>query len=120
MKARWQKLVIGIVCASCVAGPLAWADDGTSEPMVSAWSPFVKLGRGVSNIVFGWLEIPETMEDYRQTHDAGTAFFAGAAVGTVKGIGRMGIGAYETLTFLFPIPEHYAPILPPIRYFRKE
>jgi hypothetical protein len=35
----------------------------------------------------------------------------------VEAVVRTTVGAYETVTFLVPIPSGYAPILPPLRAF---
>jgi putative exosortase-associated protein (TIGR04073 family) len=77
-----------------------------------------KLGRGVTNTLMGWLEVPQNIQKYYLPNDAGTSVFTGAAVGLVKGTIRTGVGVYETVTFLIPYPEHYAPILPDLDYFR--
>nr|MBP6943473.1 exosortase system-associated protein, TIGR04073 family [Candidatus Omnitrophota bacterium] len=43
--------------------------------------------------------------------------FTGLTVGTIKGLGlglvRTGAGIYEAVTFPFPIPEGYEPIVKP-------
>jgi putative exosortase-associated protein (TIGR04073 family) len=79
-----------------------------------------KLGRGVSNALFGWLEIPATMGQRFDERNTGGSLVAGFAYGIVRGLIRTGVGVYETVTFPMPIPEHYAPILPTLAYFDKE
>lgn len=75
--------------------------------------PLRKLGRGISNILTCPLELP-----YRYGKAVGKK--EGGAerhlmYGLFEGIGMMGmrliIGAYETATFLFPMPEGYEPML---------
>lgn len=72
-----------------------------------------KLKRGVVNIATGWVEL------FNQPHKIGQeeGFGAGATKGVAMGIGwtvgRTVVGAWETVTFLFPIPSDYAPILEP-------
>ncbi len=72
-----------------------------------------KLGRGVVNTLTGWLEIPKGIVDESKASNV----FTGLTVGTIKGLGlglvRTGAGIYEALTFPFPIPEGYAPIVKP-------
>jgi putative exosortase-associated protein (TIGR04073 family) len=72
-----------------------------------------KLGRGVGNILTGWIEIPKNVYDTSLESNV----FAGLTLGAVKGIGktvmRTAIGAYETVTFPFPLPEDYKPIVEP-------
>lgn len=62
-------------------------------------TPSRKLGRGISNVLLGILEVPRSWEDVSSTH--GEA--AGLTWGTLRGIKRWGIrtgnGVYEILTF---------------------
>jgi len=78
-----------------------------------AQDPAKKLGRGVANILTGWLEIPKNI--YNTSIEANP--MVGITVGTAKGIGmsivRTGAGVYEVFTFPFPLPEDYVPILEP-------
>lgn len=111
---RWTCL---IVWAICVSAPPACCE----EP---AWGSnlhpaFVKLGRGVSNIAGGWLEIPLNLDQRYAPQDTGASIVTGAIVGVVRAVVRTGVGAYETATFLLPIPRRYAPILPTLEYFKK-
>ena len=80
---------------------------------------FTKLGRGVSNLLLGWLEIPLNVDKRYTTSDTVGSELTGAAVGVFKGAVRMGVGAYETVTFFVPLPEHFEPILPTLPYFQK-
>ncbi|MDD5072887.1 MAG: exosortase system-associated protein, TIGR04073 family [Candidatus Omnitrophica bacterium] len=72
-----------------------------------------KLGRGIVNTLTGWLEIPKGIVDESKANNV----FTGLTVGTIKGLGlglvRTGAGIYEALTFPFPIPEGYEPIVKP-------
>ena len=78
-----------------------------------AQDSFHKLGRGLVNTFTGWLEIPKGVVDESKANNV----FTGLTVGTIKGLGlglvRTGAGIYETLTFPFPIPEGYEPIVKP-------
>ena len=72
-----------------------------------------KLARGFVNILTGWVELPKNIYDASVEDN----IFSGLTVGLVKGIGmaivRTGAGVYETITFPFPIPEDFAPVLEP-------
>ena len=72
-----------------------------------------KLTRGLANILTGWVELPKNIYDTSVEDN----MFSGLTVGLVKGVGmaivRTGAGVYETITFPFPIPEDYAPVLEP-------
>ena len=80
---------------------------------------FEKLGRGVSNALFGWLEAPLNVDKRYTTIDTMGSGLTGAAIGIFKGAVRMGVGVYETVTFFLPYPEHFEPILPTLEYFQK-
>ncbi|MCB2156042.1 exosortase system-associated protein, TIGR04073 family [bacterium] len=74
---------------------------------------FHKLGRGVSNLLLGWVEVPKCIaKEWHQTDP-----FTGTIVGFVKGVGwgvaRTLAGAYEIISFPFPVPREYAPIMYP-------
>ena len=77
-----------------------------------------KFGRGVTNVLTGWLEIPIHMQKYYVPNDTGTSLFTGASIGFIKGVIRTAVGAYETASFFLPYPEDFAPILPPLEQVR--
>ena len=80
---------------------------------------FGKLGRGLGNVVGGWLEIPLQIEEHYVAKDPLPTFCTGFVVGLFRGVVRTGVGAYETATFFLPYPENYEPVLPPLGYFTK-
>lgn len=108
-------LVLGL------SAPLGWTDSlddffGPHQPHPA----FDKFGRGVSNALFGWLEIPATMSQRYEERDTGGSLLAGAAYGVVRGVVRTSVGVYEAVTFLLPCPKDFAPIVPTLAYFDKE
>ena len=82
------------------------------DPPSHDYGPTRKLGRGLSNMVWGWSEASVNIAKVSQ--DEGNA--AGGGYGVVRGVGRsfarFGAGLFEAV--LFPIPGHkgYMPILP--------
>lgn len=92
---------------------LAMAFFLSSAAVCYAQDPFTKLGRGVANTLTGWVELPKNVYDTSVNDNA----FAGITLGLAKGIGmglvRTGAGLYEVVTFPFPLPENYRPILEP-------
>ena len=72
-----------------------------------------KLFRGVANLTTGWMEIPKQM--IQTSNEKG--FWKGISWGFAKGLGwamgRTATGAYEIVTFPFPIPEDYHPVIHP-------
>ena len=85
-----------------------------------AQDPAKKLGRGIANILTGWVEIPKNV--YNTSIESNP--LVGLTVGTAKGIGmsivRTGAGVYELITFPFPLPEDYMPILEPEFVFQTD
>lgn len=78
-----------------------------------AQDPAKKLGRGLANVLTGWVELPKNIYDTSVEENV----LSGLTMGLAKGVGmtivRTGAGVYETVTFPFPIPEDYQPVLEP-------
>ncbi len=85
-----------------------------------AQDPAKKLGRGLANILTGWIELPKNIYDTSVEDNP----LAGLTIGLAKGIGmtivRTGAGIYEVVTFPFPIPEDYGPVLEPEFVFSEQ
>ncbi len=83
-----------------------------------AQDPAKKLGRGLANILTGWIELPKNIYDTSVEDNP----LSGLTIGLAKGVGmtivRTGAGVYETVTFPFPIPEGYSPVLEPEFVFK--
>lgn len=100
------------------AGFAAVACADIQDPPANDHGPTRKLGRGLSNVVFGWSEVCPTIAKVNE--DEGN--FAAAGYGVVRGVGRsfvrFGVGLYEVLLFPFPVNHGtYMPILPSdVRY----
>ncbi len=94
----------------------------TQEVHEGYWNgAFHKLGRGVTNSLFGWLEIPVQMDRRYNKRDTASGMVTGAFEGLFKGIGRTAVGLFETATFFIPCPRKgFAPILPTLPYFDKD
>ena len=92
--ARGAVLTISLVG---LAGTPAWAQD-----------PIHKMGRGVTNVLTGWIELPKQIHLGRQEENP----VAGLGWGLLKGAGlallRSGVGLYEALTFPLPYPKGFA------------
>lgn len=72
-----------------------------------------KLGRGVANLLTGWMEVPKQMSrSIRQTDPV-----TGTFIGLFRGFGwtwaRTFAGAYEIITFPFPAPKDYKSLIEP-------
>ena len=78
-----------------------------------------KLNRGLINIFTGWFEVPKNMSGAVAKHDFVSAFFIGLPKGCWMTVVRTGAGIYDTVTFMFPVPKDYKPILDPEFAFKQ-
>ena len=87
-----------------------------------ASTPFNKLGRGVGNLLTGWLELPVQIMRTTESDGSFAGMFVGPIKGLVFGVGRTLVGAFETVTFILPnhasgpdtrVEDSYGPILDP-------
>ncbi len=97
-------------CGSCVKPQKAAAPSGDNNPLK-------KLGRGMANFLTFPFEIPYRIGKANESDGPYAAF----TYGLVKGIAMSGfralIGTYEILSFPFPLPEGYRPILTDPEFF---
>lgn len=83
------------------------------DPPSNEYGPTRKLGRGISNVLFGWSELPTAVAKINEREGNS----AGAGYGVVRGVGRsfarFGVGIYEVLLWPLPVSRgSYMPILP--------
>lgn len=118
---RLAALIVAMAFVFSGAGAMAQSYDPAQDlPQPTKWQKRIeKLGRGVSNVVFGWTEIPLTVDEKINQGKPLTYILTTAPiVGTVKAIMRTGVGAYEIVTFTGTKPErNYEPILEPAYLF---
>lgn len=100
-------LALALACSTlCPAAP-AFAQPSDSP------TAFMKLTRGLINTVTGWVEIPKRVAETSQADGA----FAGFTWGMLRGIGygfvRTAAGLYELVTFPFPAPPGFEPVIQP-------
>ena len=97
MGRRMPGLVLMLSIAWFLSSAPVWAQD-----------PIHKMGRGVVNVLTGWLELPKQLHLGSQEDNP----IAGIGHGLMKGAGltvlRGGVGIYEALTFPLPYPKDYA------------
>ncbi len=63
-----------------------------------------KLGRGISNVAFGALEIPVSISEVNKDEGGLAAVTYGTALGATHFVKRVGLGIYEILTFPVKTP----------------
>jgi len=72
-----------------------------------------KLGRGLTNVLFGWVEVPKGIaKEWRET-DPLTGTVVGSVKGLCWGVARTFTGVYEVISFPFPVPRGYKPLMYP-------
>ncbi len=72
-----------------------------------------KLGRGIANVVTSPLEVCVSVYHIFSTEGPAAAATYGVVDGVVKTTMRAGVGVFEVITFPFPFPAEYDPILEP-------
>jgi len=92
-------------------GAVAFAD--IQAPPMTDMGPTRKLGRGLSNMLFGFTELPYTMDKVNNSQGNGAAFSYGIVKGFGRSMFRFGIGCYEVITF--PAPCYKDSYRPPYR-----
>ena len=85
------------IWAFFLAAPLAMAEG----------DPIHKMGRGLVNVVTSWIEIPKQLHLGSQEDNPVTGITLGIGRGVGLTILRIGVGAYEALTFPLAYPRGY-------------
>ena len=96
MKSRLT-VTIGIAIGLVAASPEAWAQD-----------PIHKMGRGVVNVLTGWIELPKHIHLGSQEVNPVTGITRGLLKGAGLTLLRGGVGLYEAVTFPIPYPTDFA------------
>ena len=96
MSAAVRGVLLGCLMA-VTAASAAWAQD-----------PIHKMGRGVVNVLTGWLELPKQLDMGAHESNPVTGLAQGALKGLSLTLLRTGIGAYEAITFPIPYPKQFA------------
>ena len=124
----WKSAIIGVMILALAAGMLPLATPQASAQPVEVYDPYGelprptvldgalnKLGRGLSNVLFGWAEIPVTFDEkLQQGRPLSHLLGAVPVIGTGRAIMRTTTGVFEMVTF--PVSDrdvNYGPILEP-------
>jgi putative exosortase-associated protein (TIGR04073 family) len=103
-----------LLSAALVLGFATAAFADIQDPPSNNYGPTRKLGRGISNVVFGIAELPVTIAKINEREGNSAA----AGYGVVRGLGRSYMrfhaGLFEIFSFPFPVNRGtYYPILRP-------
>jgi putative exosortase-associated protein (TIGR04073 family) len=71
-------------------------------PPGSTYTASRKLGRALSNIIYGVVEIPEQIVRKNESYGRKAGWTYGAVDGTNRALRRLGYGFYELFTFTCP------------------
>lgn len=115
---RWTlrlALLLGLMAAVWTAAPTQSfaADEDAYRETSDVSKMCTKLGRGIVNVLTGWVEIPKNIAKEWRESDPFTGFVLGTLKGIAWGVGRTFAGVYEVVSFPFPIPRDYKPIMQP-------
>ena len=94
-----KKLILITVAMVSLSG-MAAAD--IQAPPGASYTAERKLGRALSNILYGFIEIPEQMVRKNDRYGRKGGFSFGIVDGTSRGLRRLGYGFYELFTFTCP------------------
>jgi putative exosortase-associated protein (TIGR04073 family) len=72
-----------------------------------------KFGRGIANVLFGIVEVPNQITKVTSEHGGGAGATYGVGKGFVRWMGREFTGVYDIVTFPVPFPKGYKPIMHP-------
>ena len=91
-----------LVIATTFAALSGFVAADIQAPPGSTYTWERKLGRGLSNIMYGFIEIPEQMVRKTDQYGRKAGFNYGFVDGTSRAMRRLGYGFYELFTFTCP------------------
>ncbi len=94
-----KKLLITSLAAVALT---AVASADIQAPPGAAFTPTRKFGRGLSNVLYGVMEIPEQIVRKSETDGRKAGWSYGLVDGTKRSFQRLGYGFYEMFTFHCP------------------
>lgn len=83
-----------------------------------SYGPMVKLGRGITNMVCCFMEIPANVQKACGARGVASGFAEGIVSGICFTGGRLLSGAYDVITFPIPLPACYRSIMKPDYVFQ--
>jgi putative exosortase-associated protein (TIGR04073 family) len=90
------------VIASSLAALTVFVSADIHAPPGSTYTSQRKLGRALSNILYGIVEIPEQIVRKNEAYGRKAGWTYGAVDGTSRALRRVGYGFYELFTFTCP------------------
>ncbi len=119
-KKSWVSFFALVLVAAVVITPLAVvAESYDPDQEIPAPTGFekrlTKLGRGLSNVLLGWAEIPVTFDEkLKEGKPLGYLVGVVPVLGTTRAFLRTGTGVFEMVTFpVSDLEVNFEPILEP-------
>jgi putative exosortase-associated protein (TIGR04073 family) len=109
---RWL-ILLALTMAMVLSPRSVLRADDLTRSHTDASKMMYKLGRGVTNVLTGWIEVPKNIAEKWGRMDPFSGTVIGFFSGLGWGFGRTMTGFYEVLTFPLPIPEGYVPLMEP-------
>jgi putative exosortase-associated protein (TIGR04073 family) len=104
-------LIVGLLFVAGSVGR-AVADD-TTRKRKDISLMVRKFSRGVMNVLTCWVEVPKNMALRWKETDPFTGIIYGHVEGVIWMAARLIGGVYEVVSFPFPYPDDYAPLIEP-------
>ena len=107
-----------LLATALIVGFATTAFADIQDPPANRYGPTRKLGRGISNVLFGIAELPATIARVNEREGNSAAAGYGVVRGVSRSYMRIHAGLFEIFSFPFPVHRGtYSPILrPPIPY----
>lgn len=105
---RFAKLLFAVFVFSMMSSSVVYGTEIEPEG-----TPLRKLQRGFLNVALSPIEISNELSKEMKHDTVPPSWLTGAGRGAVYMVGRALMGAYEIVTFPFPTPAGYKPILKP-------
>lgn len=95
-------LVVALGIAATSTGGEMYDPSGEFAPTTGFEKALTKLGRGLSNVIWGWAEIPMTFDrNLKKGKPFGYLFGVVPVLGSARALLRTGTGVFEVVTFPF-------------------
>ncbi|MCX6846201.1 MAG: exosortase system-associated protein, TIGR04073 family [Verrucomicrobia bacterium] len=88
--------------AAALAALTVFVSADSHAPPGSTYTSTRKLGRALSNILYGFMEIPEQIVRKNEAYGRKAGYTYGAVDGSHRALRRLGYGFYELFTFTCP------------------
>lgn len=113
-----SNLAVDVFQSGPVYDQLGYTSNELAQP-TGMEKALTKLGRGISNVLLGWAEIPVAFDKgVRRGKPLGYLIGVAPVLGTARALMRTGTGVFEVVTFPFSDREiNYEPVLEPAYIF---